>query len=77
MGKSKDKQPAKAAAREQSDKPALKVGKKALDPALASLFASSVRLLHRDRHSNMLTNFSGWTSRSTPKVTLPGSRAEG
>jgi nucleolar protein 12 len=46
MGKSKDKQPAKAAARPEGDKPALKVSKKAFDPTLASLFASSVRFLH-------------------------------
>jgi nucleolar protein 12 len=45
MGKSKDKQPAEAAAHPESGKPALKVSKKAFDPTLASLFASSVCLL--------------------------------
>jgi nucleolar protein 12 len=42
MAKSKDKQPAKAESRQKSDKPFTSVDKKAFDPALASLFASSV-----------------------------------
>jgi nucleolar protein 12 len=42
MAKSKDKQPAKPESRTKSDKTFTKIDKKAFDPALASLFASSV-----------------------------------
>jgi len=47
MGKSKDKRAAKTESpkkSEKADKSFIKVDKKAFDPTLASLFASSVRL---------------------------------
>lgn len=47
MAKSQDKRPAKPEAREKSSKSFVKVDKKALDPTLASLFASSVRFARR------------------------------
>jgi hypothetical protein len=43
MAKSKDKQPAKPESRAKSDKSVIKLDKKAFDPTLASLFATSVR----------------------------------
>lgn len=43
MAKSKNKQPAKSESRQKVDKAFIKVDKKAFDPALSSLFASSVR----------------------------------
>jgi len=46
MAKSKEPRPAKPEAREKSSKPFVKVDKKAFDPTLASLFASSVRFPH-------------------------------
>lgn len=44
MGKSKDKRPEKTESPKKGDKPVVKVDKKAFDPSLTSLFASSVRL---------------------------------
>lgn len=44
MAKSKDKHAAKSESRQKSDKSFIKVDKKAFDPALSSLFASSVRM---------------------------------
>jgi nucleolar protein 12 len=52
MAKSKDKPLAKPESRPKSDKSFIKLDKKAFDPALASLFASSVRAVHpRVSHS--------------------------
>jgi hypothetical protein len=73
MGKSKNKQAAKPESRPKSDKPTVKVSQKAFDPTLASLFASSVRLILLDStHSSMLTKCPGRASTSSSKVTLPG-----
>lgn len=43
MAKSKDKQPARPESQTKRDASFIKIDKKAFDPTLASLFASSVR----------------------------------
>jgi nucleolar protein 12 len=50
MAKSKEKQPAKTEAPQKSEKSFIKVDKKAFDPTIASLFASSVRLRTLSSH---------------------------
>jgi hypothetical protein len=79
MGKSKDKQSAKTESRPKTDKPSIKVDKKAFDPTLASLFATSVRLFLPTSiasccpySTSMLTEYAGRPSASSPKVTLSG-----
>jgi hypothetical protein len=44
MAKTKDKLPARTKSQSKSDTSFIKIDKKAFDPTLASLFASSVRL---------------------------------
>ncbi|KAH7379214.1 hypothetical protein DE146DRAFT_626051 [Phaeosphaeria sp. MPI-PUGE-AT-0046c] len=48
MAKTKDKQPANSESRPKSDTPFAKVNKKAFDPALSSLFASSERIVQEN-----------------------------
>jgi hypothetical protein len=77
MAKSKDKQPAKPESRAKSDKTFTKIDKKAFDPALASLFASSVSAIGELQYASMLTEFTGRSRAASPQDTLPGSRADG
>lgn len=82
MAKSGDKRAAKTESRGKSDTSVIKVDKKAFDPTLASLFASSVcvsavKCLYIHVSMALLTEWSGRPSASPSKVTLPGPRAVG
>jgi hypothetical protein len=77
MAKSKDKQPAKPESRTKGDKTFTKVDKKAFDPALASLFASSVSDIGELHCASMLTEFTGRSRAASTQDTLPGPRAGG
>jgi hypothetical protein len=79
MAKSKDKQSAKPESQKKSENSFIKIDKKAFDPTLASLFASSVCPFAAKSQSstNMLTTHIGRPSASPPEVTLPGSRTKG